>query len=156
MTAATTLEGQNLLTVRIFGPPCAQGRPRFTTRNGKLRAIDPPKSRAWKKVAAQLMAIEMRERGIGRFEGPVEMVVVGIWPLPVRQQSKRGITPRAWRPLRPDVENVIKAAMDAATGVLYADDAQVVRVFGEKWTAAQDEAPSVIVSVRALDPEQGR
>lgn len=109
--------------------------------------FDPPKSRAWKGVAQVWMQQAMGARE--PLAGPLEVVVVAVWALP-KTKERRVPVPRRWRPQRPDVENVVKACLDAGNGVLYHDDAQVVRVVAEKWTGAQGEAPSVLIEVRAL------
>lgn len=134
----------------IPGVPVAQGRPRFTTRNGKPRAIDPARSRGWKIMAGHLMKIAM---GSPPLHGPIELRMEATWPLPASQQRKRSVPSKTRRVSRPDLENVLKCWMDAATGIVYRDDSQVVRVIAEKWTAGQGDLVGVRVEVRELRGE---
>ena len=59
---------------------------------------------------------------------------------------------RIWRPCRPDLDNVIKAALDAAqlAGVLK-DDGLVVELHAVKVWAAIGEAPQVILSFSEVE-----
>lgn len=138
-----------VFTCLIPGPPVAQGRPRFTTRGGFARAYDPPKSRMWKRMAATLFRAE---RGTTAFVGPVQVLVIAVRACPDSAKRKRSVTPRRWDDSRTgDAENIAKTVLDAATASgLWVDDAQVARLVVERWVGAQDEAPSVLVEVRAL------
>lgn len=46
--------------------------------------------------------------------------------------SKRKREATRWKTSKPDVDNLIKLAKDALTGIVYRDDAQVVEVSGQK------------------------
>lgn len=134
------------VTIRIPGEPCAQGRPRAFRVGAGIRMFDPPKSRAWKGGAQIHMQHAMEGRS--PLDGPLEVVVVGVWILP-KTKERRVPVPRQWRPQRPDAENVAKAVLDAGNGVLWRDDAQVVRLIVEKWIGAQGESPGVLIEVRS-------
>lgn len=146
------------LTVTIPGEPCAQGRPRaFVNRAGQARVYDPQKSRNWKATAQQHMADALQAAGVAAplvVEGAVELHVVAVFTCPRSHWRKRDPTPRRPKVSRPDAENVAKAVQDAASGVLFTDDAQVVRLVVEKWIGAQGEAPGVTIFVRAIEPTQ--
>jgi Holliday junction resolvase RusA-like endonuclease len=139
--------------VRIPGAPVAQGRPRATTRwgnrTGPPRVIDPARSRAWKHLAATLMRAERLSSRFAPLLGPVELRMVAVFGRPKRLGSGG----RAWCTARNgDLDNILKAAGDAlqAAGVI-GDDCQVARIVAERLVAAQGEAPSVVVTVRALE-----
>ena len=51
------------------------------------------------------------------------------------------------RPGRPDCDNLAKAVLDAGNGVLWSDDAQVVKLQVMKLRAALGEEPCVVVRV---------
>lgn len=144
-----------LLTFTIPGEPVAQGRGRAVRVGAGVRVIDPGKSRSW-KGAAQVHMLEALERaGLmpGFFVGPVELRVVAVWRCPKGRERKTSPAPRAWKASRPDCDNVAKCLMDAANAILFADDAQVVRLIVEKHVAAQGEEPRVEVQVRNVGLE---
>jgi len=76
-------------------------------------------------------------------DGPVSVVIRAFHTCPKGDRRKTKPAPLRWRAKKPDLENVGKAVLDAATGVLWRDDAQVARLVIEQYTAAQDEAPRV-------------
>ena len=143
------------LRITLPGEPHAQGRPRaFKTPGGFIRLYDPASSRNWKATAQEHFITAMREAGeAGPLLGPVEVTIRAVFTCPktdYRKNNPRGQRPHA---KRPDAENVAKAVLDAGTGVLYADDAQVCELKIEKVIGAQGEAPRVEVTVWSLEPE---
>ena len=140
--------------VTIPGAPVAQGRPRLTTVNGFARAYDPAKSLSWKGAAQVHMLSAMRQAGAQPFEGPVEVAILAVFSCPVSSYRKREPRSRRWNDGRPDSENIAKAVMDAGSGVLYRDDAQVARLRVEKVVGAQGEPARVEVMVRAIEAQE--
>ena len=53
--------------------------------------------------------------------------------------------------VRPDVDKVLRSTCDALTGILFNDDAQIVRMIGEKRYADQENPPGAFITVRSLD-----
>ena len=144
-----------ILAFTIPGEPVAQGRGRAVRFGAGVRVIDPGKSRSW-KGAAQVHMLEALERaGLtpGCFVGPVELRVVAVWRCPKGRERKTNPAPRTWKASRPDCDNVAKCLMDAANAILFADDAQVVRLIVEKHVASQGEEPRVEVQVRNVGLE---
>lgn len=70
-----------------------------------------------------------------------------VFTRPVGSYSKRAPKGREVKTTRPDTENVVKAALDAATGTLWHDDSQVWSLTAAKFVGAQDEAPFVRMTV---------
>jgi Holliday junction resolvase RusA-like endonuclease len=129
----------------LRGQPVAQGRPRFVarTRSGRLLAhpiaYTPAASRAWRRdVALQLRAAA---GGAAPPTGPLALTVVFVLPGPLR--CRRG---------EPDVDNLAKAVLDAGTGILWVDDAQVGRLVVEKRGAAAGESPGAWLLLAAWEP----
>lgn len=56
--------------------------------------------------------------------------------------------------VKPDVDNISKAVLDALLGVAYRDDSSVVRVLTRKRYTARDEEPGCAVSVWSEDKMQ--
>jgi Holliday junction resolvase RusA-like endonuclease len=64
---------------------------------------------------------------------------------PRPKAMKKG--PREPRAIGADLDNLCKAVMDAANGVLFADDRQVVELQARKWVCATGSKPRVEVVV---------
>ncbi len=151
-TAAPVLPRE--IRVRIAGEPCAQGRPRTAVIKGRARVFDPKKSRSWKAEARQAMVLQ----GVHTLlfpDGPVEVHVTAVFTCPKGDERKREPRPRRRHAKKPDGENVAKAVLDAATGVLWRDDSQVSDLFVAKRVGAQGEAPYVEIAVRAVPENFG-
>lgn len=141
------------ISVTIPGEPIAQGRPRAFVRGGHARVYQPKKSRSWKGAARYAMKAELGDQGETTLpfpSGPVAVVVRAYHTCPKSDHRVRNPAPLRWRAKKPDAENVAKAVLDAATGVLWGDDAQVARLTIEQYTAAQGEAPRVELTVSWL------
>jgi Holliday junction resolvase RusA-like endonuclease len=66
-----------------------------------------------------------------------------IWTKAKQQQAREG----ALRPsVKPDADNIIKAAADALNGVAYTDDTQVVEVFARKYYS---DSPRIEIYIEA-------
>lgn len=157
------------LVVSIPGEPFAQPRTgsRVITPKGGGRPYavryDPKEARVWKAAAQEHMAIAVRAAGL-RFPvfatGPVELIVLAVFTCPTSHHRKTSPRPRRLHTQRPDADNVIKAVKDAATGVLWLDDAQVAAETCTKVIGAQGEAPGVLLTLRGLGevdvPQPGR
>lgn len=141
------------IEVLIPGEPCAQGRPRFARRGKFVTAYDPPKSRNWKTDARECMLRAIPDASRLPFVAgvPVSVTVISVFTRPAGSYSKRSPKGRELKATRPDVENVVKAVMDAATGVLWHDDSQVCHLVATKEIGAQDEAPFVRLLVSSAE-----
>ena len=126
---------------------------------GLMRAqVYKPKSdRAWQSAAESYLEQAKRAGGIrgalvAKAE-PLEVWILCTYPLPKSLHRKRMKPGRRWQTSRTagDFDNLSKPICDAATGVLWHDDSQVVRATVEKIVGAQGEAPSVKIYARAVD-----
>lgn len=100
----------------ILGEPVGQPRPRVFG-GGRVRS-DSKESKAWKAAAKEAFAARLGALGLPSPlfpEGPVALAVVAAFQLPAGEHRKRTVTPRRWHIARPDIDNVLKAPMDAAT-----------------------------------------
>jgi Holliday junction resolvase RusA-like endonuclease len=151
-----------MILIAIPGEPCAQGRGRavgFRRHDGTLgaRVFDPAKSRNWKATAQGHMEAAVRaiyETLGAPYTGPVQLHVIAVFTLARSRWRKRSV-PLAWRTGKPDGDNVLKAVKDAAKGILWLDDSQVVDARIQKVTGAQGQAPGVYVGARewVADPD---
>jgi Holliday junction resolvase RusA-like endonuclease len=123
----------------VEGTPVGQGRPRFTTRGGFPRAYDPPKSRAWKDRVS-LVATLACENG-GALAGEIIVCLEFILP-----RLKTKPKAEAWE-VKPDVDNLAKAVLDALTGIVWPDDKQIVSLDVRKHMAVGKETPGVWIII---------
>lgn len=135
-----------IISFTIPGVPVAKGRPRLTTRGGFARAYTPGKTRAYEAdaavVAAGAMGPNAPAEGALALALDVRLPVPPSWPSKRRLSALEGLT----RPCgRPDIDNYAKALCDALNGIVWHDDAQVVRLTAEK-RYSDDPGVGVVVS----------
>ena len=112
-----------LYTIDIPGRPQAKGRPRFATSG---HAYTPERT----KNAEDIMRGYMRAAYRVPLKGPLELSVIfyfrrpDSWSKARRDAVDEGEEP--WYIGKPDLDNLAKLVKDAANGVLWHDDAQVV------------------------------
>lgn len=120
------------LVIRVPGVPAPQGSLRAFTRNGRAWATsDNPRTRPWKaavtaEAARAVEAAALANPAFGR--EPVGVSVTFRLPRPRGHYGKRGLLPSAPRyPAgMPDLDKLARAVLDALTGIVWRDDAQVV------------------------------
>lgn len=110
-------------------------------RRRKTSAIE------WKRRAAEAYRAAMR--GSAPLAGPVHVEIFSVFPLP---KSAERVTPElrpdlAWHAVKPDMDNVEKAVLDAAQGLLWTDDARIARKYTTHVIGAQGEMPAVALRV---------
>ena len=132
----------------IHQAPLGKGRPRATVRGGHARVYTPSATANWEHFAAQ----ELRAAWEGKpqFTGVVECEIVAVFTRTAEllKLSKRHgykySTGRISHTGKPDLDNIIKATLDAAekAGVL-TDDKQVSYITAVKVYAALGEETHV-------------
>lgn len=106
----------------VPGRPVPMARPRVTARG----TYTPRECREYKKLVACIAKSVMNGNDYRMFEsGPLECRVRFIFPLPKTRKNP-------WATSRPDLDNLYKAVTDAMNGIVYKDDAQIVRASIEK------------------------
>lgn len=137
-----TTSAREILRVEIPGAPVAQGRGRAIPTARGIRVMDPARAKSWKGAAqVHMLAARQRAACYGPFGRPLFLLVTAYF---ARPKSLRAMG-AAWRPSRPDVDNLSKSVLDAGNGVLWHDDDQVVRLVVEKRYAAVGESARVLV-----------
>lgn len=135
---------EKAVEVRKFtwhGHPRGQGRPRFNRATGT--AYKASEDRAFENSIAAAYLGE--NAGKEPFQGAVCVTVTICIPIPktATKAAKMAIYEGKKLPIvKPDVDNVCKAVMDALNGVAYRDDKQVTQIFISKTYA---EEPGMIV-----------
>lgn len=136
-----------LLEFFIPGIPIAKGRPRFVRATG--RTYTPEATMAGERNIAYFAAAAMRGRPL--FSDPLELHIVATYlPPKSRTRAQRALPWAPFRGARPDVDNILKALLDACNGVVWVDDAivasvRVAKVYGEQ--------PGINVTLHELSPD---
>ena len=156
---------ESTFKVTIPGPPQAWQRPRFAGRS--RRVYSPARLEQWYDAAA--LAIWPLWSLSSPLDGPLRVAVDVVTQRPKSLPAALkglGWTAARWRetpgrvhrPTTPDLDNFVKAALDALQGdlskrrpVVIHDDRSVVSLEARKWYAAQDEDPAVIIEVWELE-----
>lgn len=137
----------------IPGVPVAQPRARATAIGGHARMYEAKKEHAIHtfKATARLAA---KERFWGEpMTGPVMLSVQFVFPRPKRLQRKKDPTCRIRKWDKPDLDNALKAVMDALNEVVWKDDQAICQVSDlSKWYAAVGEEPKTVVMVVTRGP----
>lgn len=141
---------------RVAGLPVPQGSSRAFARNGRAHIVSTSaRLSAWRTD----IATEARAAMAGRapVTGPVRVqldFVPAVRPaahfLPAnlrRMHPELRLDAPVWMASAPDADKLGRAGLDAMTGVVYADDRQVVVLHITKRWPAEGEAPGVTVTV---------
>lgn len=118
------------LTFSIDGDPVPQPRPKISTRGGFGRAYVEAKHPVHQYRTA--LAAAAVESGAVPHDEPVSVVIDAVFGRPKSHLTKAGVKATAPRLPRCDVDNIAKAVLDALTGHVWHDDAQVQRLVVEK------------------------
>lgn len=138
------------LLITIPGEPCAQGRPRFSTAGGFVKAYDPAKSRNYKAFVKLIAQGEINKQGWKYTELPLAVTITAYASIPSSKSKKfkqAAITGLERPTKKPDIDNVFKCVTDALSGIAYKDDKQIVAATINKWYA---ETPRVEVLIRII------
>lgn len=114
------------------------GTARLTTTNKHLHAYRGDLT----MIARRTLADENLQEPMAPKQYPVEMILEFTLPRPKTCPKWRW-----WPTVTPDLDKLARGVFDSFTGVLYADDAQVVRVSMEK---IYGPIPQVRVSARTM------
>jgi Holliday junction resolvase RusA-like endonuclease len=133
------------VTVIIDGQPVAKGRPRMTQRGFVYTPAATRKFEAHGRLSAQLAM-----NGRPPIDVPVRIELLVELPIPKgwsRRKTADAITGHIRPTSRPDVDNYLKAILDAVNSIVIADDAQVVEVYARKKFSV---APKMIATIFPL------
>ena len=126
-----------MVTYRVEGPPQGKGRPRFRSTGKFVQTYTPAKTKAYedeiRDAARQAMGVSEP------LEGPVKAYIMMAMPIPKsmsKADREKAILGNLKPIKKPDADNCAKAFLDAMNGIVYKDDAQIVRlrvgkVYGE-------------------------
>lgn len=124
------------LILTIPGEPCAQGRPRFTTQGGFVRAYDPAKSRNYKAFVRMIASQEIIKQGWKPTEMPLYAKITAYLGVPTSKSKKfkQGALNGEIRPTKkPDMDNLVKTVQDALEGIAFKNDSQIILLVAAKF-----------------------
>ena len=110
----------------------------YTPKNDPVNAF---------KAAVQQAAVKVHSAA--PLDGPLACFIEFVLPRPGSIPKREG-TGRRWRDKKPDAENLAKSVLDALTGLVWRDDAQVAWLLVQKTEAALEEQASVAVTIERL------
>lgn len=114
--------------ITVYGKPQGKGRPRYTTRAGHAVAYTPASTKAYE---AQIRQAWEEQDGRDYGSAALALILTAYYPPPSRaRKAEREAMLAGKVPVRdkPDLDNIIKAVMDALNGRAYADDRQVTHI----------------------------
>lgn len=126
------------VALTVPGRPQAKGRPRFVMAT---RHVYTPTGTG---EAEEILQAEMYRVCRRPLEGPLELIVSfrfrrpQSWSKLRREAVDEGVE-EPWRTGKPDLDNLVKTVKDAAKGILWHDDAQVVVLEADKAYGPDDE-----------------
>lgn len=140
----------NPFTITIPGDPNGKARARVTRKGF---AYTPAKTRNAEVFIKMIAAEEMAGRT--PMDGPVSLTMRAVM-VPAKSWSKKkqaaALTGEIRPTKKPDVDNILKLVKDALNGIVYGDDAQVVRVEAEKVYGPQ---ALTVVTVKPIEQSEG-
>jgi Holliday junction resolvase RusA-like endonuclease len=139
------------ITVIIDGIAVAKARPRMTRRGFPYTPAHTRRYEAHARLAAQLAM-----NGRSPITGPVRIEVLVELPIPTSwSQRKRAaaITSSVRPTSKPDIDNYLKAALDAISTIAFVDDAQIVELRAINKYGVN---PKTVVSIFPLDARSAR
>lgn len=132
----------------VPGAPVGKGRPRAARRGTGVVMFTPEKTAGYEALVAAAASNAMRAEAGPLFTGPLEAVLEMRIPIPASWSKAHKAAALAGAELptsKPDIDNVVKAILDACNGVVFRDDAQVVMLVATK---AFSDGPGVRVVIR--------
>ena len=109
----------------VPGTPRPQGSMRAFRKRGKtIVTSDNRKLKPWRKQVAEYAMIAMHSHGKTCMQGPVDVLLKFYFARP----KSVSVMKRPVMTVKPDIDKLIRSVCDSMTGVVYRDDAQVVKV----------------------------
>ena len=129
----------------VFGKPISQPRHKIT-RTGRAYIASGHAIWAWKDLLREAAdeAFNMP------FTGPVEVKIRFEMPRPKSEVWKTKPMPSYPHYKKPDIDNMIKAVLDAITGTAFIDDSQVSSLSATKWVVKGRAQPETVITVRGI------
>lgn len=138
-----------IVAFNIPGQPVAKGRPKFARRGAHVVAYTPAATVSYENLVK--MAATLAMCGAAPTAGPVALSVSLRMQIPASWSNKRRALAAAGSiaaTKKPDADNVLKGIKDGCNGIIWCDDAQVVRIVLEKRYSQKPGAMVEVISAR--------
>lgn len=138
------------MKIVVYGSPVAQGRPRFSTRGGYVKAYDPQKSGDYKDYIRLAAAEQLR--GQAPLDGALSLSISVYREIPKSMSRKKAEAAERGeiRPTtKPDLDNYVKGVTDSLTSICWRDDSQIV-AFHEPFGKYYSSTPRIEVEVKQV------
>lgn len=131
----------------LTGQPQGKGRARAFVRGGHVAHYTPEKTRSYESMIRGAAMDAMGDRKPIDTAVAVKLRAVFVVPLSFSKAKHAAALSGALLPAKkPDLDNIMKAWLDGMNGVVFRDDAQVVR---SEQSKVYGQIPMVVVSVSA-------
>lgn len=138
----------NWMVKIVSGIPKGQPRPRAFAVGGKARVYDPGTAENWKSQ----IALAFRDYNEQPIEGPVAMAVSFYMPRPKRLMRIKDPDCIIPHTSKPDIDNLLKAVMDALTTIgVWRDDTQVVELTTWKYYCEKNGTPGAMIAIKEIE-----
>lgn len=128
--------------------PVEQARPRATRMGRGIRLYDPKKVSVYKKQLAMMCKFQYKDQPLSG-QLTVNLKFYRHVQSSVSKKERKLRLIGAHRPtVKPDVDNYIKSTLDGLNGLLWEDDAHIVKLVAEKYYS---EHPRIEIEVRDLN-----
>lgn len=136
--------------VVIPGSPIGKGRPRGTAAGGFVRLYTPKKTADWERSAALIARNAWMDAPLDKCA--IEVEVIAVFHRPKRLMRKKDPECRVPHISKPDIDNVLKCALDMAVmaGIMR-DDSLVCKISASSYYSSKLEGPSLEFRMRVLD-----
>lgn len=143
-----TVSDARAVSFVVYGTPAPAGSKRAFVRGGRAIVTDDSrKSRPWKTLVAQRAGEVMAGKELKR--GPLAVTLTFTVRRPKDHYGARGLKPGAPRypTKKPDVLKLARGTEDALSGLVYADDSQIVREVLAKEYGEQEGVRVLVVEL---------
>jgi Holliday junction resolvase RusA-like endonuclease len=122
--------------------PVGKGRPRFVRRGRSVHTFTPLKTRSFENALRE-QAFKFCPKDL--IEGPINLSLYFYMPIPKSRAKDILIGCDAFpHTIKPDLDNLIKAAVDPLNGVFWKDDAQICGIMAFKYYSEKPRIQYVI------------
>lgn len=121
---SNNLFGKKVISFVILGEPVAKGRPKVRIRGRFAQMYTPPKTR---EAEQDFQAKALKHVPPSPIEGPLSVT------LKFHKQKPKSLPKKVkYWVKRPDLDNMIKLALDAMNKIFFVDDSQIVELHSIK------------------------
>ena len=132
----------NMIEFTVYGEAKPKGSTRsFVVKGRAITTTNNPNAKEWQQLVS-LAAQQHRPKG-GPLRGAVELKTKFYFSRPRSVSEKK----RPYPTVRPDLDKLVRNIGDALKGIMYAEDAQIVKIETEK---GYGDVPRVDIKVKEL------